>query len=321
MKTELIIANKSSGKMWEISNSTPEITWTTDRTGSPGTLKFNVIKAGDLSFTEGDVVRFSVDGQLQFYGWVFTKDKDRWGEIQVTCYDRIRYLKANASYNFQAQTAGDMLRQIASDLQLDVGEVGETGYPMDLVEEDQSCLDILGEAVDQTLLNTGTIWVLYDDANGLALRRPEDMVADVLIGEFSLLTDYHYKTDIDSQTYNYVKLARPNEETGLWETFVAEDSAAIGQWGMLQLYQTVDGDVNDAQVRARAEATLSYYDRRMRTLKVESLGVLGLRAGMMVRMKVAGLGDINLDQLVLLEKVTHTWHNDEHTMTFETLGI
>lgn len=109
MKTELIIANKSGGKMWEISNSVPEVTWSTERTGSPGTLKFNVLKAGDLSFAEGDIVRFSVDGQLQFYGWVFTKSKDRWGEIQVTCYDRIRYLKANASYNFEAQTAGDML--------------------------------------------------------------------------------------------------------------------------------------------------------------------------------------------------------------------
>ena len=69
MKTELIIANKSVGKMWEISNSVPEVTWSTERTGSPGTLKFNVLKAGDLSFAEGDIVRFSVDGQLQFYGW------------------------------------------------------------------------------------------------------------------------------------------------------------------------------------------------------------------------------------------------------------
>ena len=44
MKTELIIANKSVGKMWEISNSVPEVTWSTERTGSPGTLKFNVLK-------------------------------------------------------------------------------------------------------------------------------------------------------------------------------------------------------------------------------------------------------------------------------------
>jgi len=59
----------------------------------------------------------------------------------------------------------------------------------------------------------------------------------------------------------------------------------------------------------------------MRTLKVSSLGVPGLRAGQMVYMHVPGLGDINLDRYVLLEKVTHTWENDEHTMEFETMAI
>lgn len=157
MKTELIIANKSGGKMWEISNSVPEVTWSTERTGSPGTLKFNVLKAGDLSFAEGDIVRFSADGQLQFYGWVFTKSKDRWGEIQVTCYDRIRYLKANASYNFEAQTAGDMLRQIAADLQIDVGQVADTGYAIpDFYKEDESCLDILGKPSNRPCSTPGT---------------------------------------------------------------------------------------------------------------------------------------------------------------------
>ena len=41
----------------------------------------------------------------------------------------------------------------------------------------------------------------------------------------------------------------------------------------------------------------------------------------MVLMKVPGLGDINLDQYVLLEKVSHTWKNDQHTMSFETMAI
>ena len=102
---------------------------------------------------------------------------------------------------------------------------------------------------------------------------------------------------------------------------IAEDSANIGQWGLLQLYQTVDEDVNDAQMRAQAQASLAYYNRRMRTVKVNSLGVPGLRAGQMVLMKVPGLGDINLNQYVLLEQVTHTWENDVHTMEFETMAI
>ena len=54
---------------------------------------------------------------------------------------------------------------------------------------------------------------------------------------------------------------------------------------------------------------------------MNSLGVPGLRAGQMVLMKVPGLGDINLNQYVLLEQVTHTWENDVHTMEFETMAI
>lgn len=322
MTTELLIANKTSGKIWECSNSVSTVSWETERTGSPGKLTFTIIKSGDLSFTEGDVVRFSVGGQLQFYGWVFTKSKDRWGVIEVTCYDRLRYLKANASYGFYGQTAGQIIQQIAGDLQVDVGAIADTGYQIpSLVEEDQSCLDIIQSAVQQTLFNTGNIYVFYDDGNGLALQQPADMMSDTLIGENSLLLDYTYKTDIDSQTYNSVKLARPNEETGMADVVEAQNSETINQWGLLRLYQTVDGDVNTAQMEAQAAATLQYYNRRLRTLSVESLGVPGLRAGMMVLMKVPGLGDINLDQYVLLEKVSHTWENDTHTMTFETMAI
>lgn len=322
MKTELIIANKASGAVMEISKNTEEITYTTNRTGSPGQLDFTLIKAKGISFVEGDTVRLSVDGQLVFYGWVFTKSKDRWGVISVTCYDRIRYLKANASYAFYGQSAAGILRQIAGDLQLELGEVADTGYKLpSLIEEDQACIDIIQTAIQQTLLNTGKIYVLFDNGKGLSLKAPGDMKSSALIGEKSLLTNYTYKTDIDEQTYNSVKLARPNEETGRADVFVAQDSNHIGRWGLLQLYQTVDGDVNDAQLKAQAQTTLQYYNRRMRTLSVESLGVLGLRAGMMVLTRVKDLGDISLDQYVLLEKVTHTFQNDIHTMTFETLAL
>lgn len=320
--TELLISNKRSGKIWEVSNCVEQATWTTNRTGSPGKFEFTLIKAGDVAFLEGDIVRFSVDGQLQFYGWVFTKSKDRWGVIDVTCYDRLRYFKANASYAFYDMTVGQMIQQIAGDLQVDVGQIDDTGYAIpSFIKQDQGCLDIIGDAVQQTLLNTGKIYVFYDDGNGVALQESGNMISNVVIGDQSLLTDYTYKTDIDSQTYNYIKLARPNESTGLWETFVAQDSNTIGQWGLLQLYQTVDGDMNDAQIQAQAAASLSYYNQRMRTLSVSSLGVPGLRAGQMILMKVQGLGDINLDQYVLLEKVTHTWKNNVHTMDFDTMAI
>lgn len=217
----------------------------------PGTFKFTVNKAGDLSFVEGDIVRFTVDGQLQFYGWVFTKTKDRWGVIDVVCYDRLRYFKNSASYAFYDMTAGDILKQMAADMQIDVGAIADTGYKLpSLIEQDQTCSDIAEAAIQQTLLNTGTMYVMYDDGNGIALQEPANMISDTIIGECSLLTDYSYKTDIDQQTYNSVKLSRPNEQTGKKEIFIAQDSANIARWGLLQIYQSIDGAVNDAQATA-----------------------------------------------------------------------
>lgn len=321
MTYELLIATHA-GPIYNVANNVQSVTYTTNRTGEPGKLEFTLNKAGGISFFEGDVVRFSVDGTLVFYGWIFTKSKDRWDVIEVTCYDRVRYLKASASYAFYGQTAGEIIRKIAADFQLDVSDIEDTGYKIpSLIEEEQTCLDIIEEAVQQTLLNTGKIYVFFDDGKGLSLKEAGNMIDKTVIGDKSLLTDYTYKTDIDEQTYNSVKLARPNEETGRADVFVAQDSNTIAQWGLLQLYQTVDGDVNDAQVIAQAQATLKYYNQRMRTLSVTSLGVAGLRAGQMVLMKVEGLGDINLDQFVLLEKVTHTFENGSHTMDFDTLAI
>lgn len=319
---EFLIENKRNGKIFEVSKSVTTVSVETNRTGSPGKMTFTIIKSGDLDFLEGDTVRFSVDGQLQFFGWVFTKSKDRWGVIDVVCYDRLRYLKAKASYAFYGQTAGAILQQISADLQIDTGTVEDTGYQIpSLIEEEQTCFDIIEGALQQTLLNTGVIYVMYDNGTGVSLQRSDNMISNVIIGEKSLLTDYKYKTDIDSQTYNSIKLARPNEETGRADVFIAQDTSTIAQWGLLQLYQSVDGDVNDAQVKAQAATSLQYYNRRMKTLSVSSLGIPGLRAGQMVYMHVPGLGDINLDQYVLLEKVVHTWEQGVHTMEFETLPL
>ena len=322
MTVELIIAEKRTGKIWNASNATTNITYETNRTGSPGTLKFTVLKSGTLSFVEGDIVRFSVDGQLIFYGWVFTKSKDRWGEIDVTCYDRMRYLKANASYSFYGQTAGDIIKQIVDDFQLETADIADTGYLIpSLIETDQSCLDIIQGVVEQTLLNTGKLYVFYDNGDGLCLTAAEDMKSNIMIGDKSLVLDYTYKTDIDEQTYNSVKIAMANEETGGADVYIAQDTENIGKWGLLQLYQKVDNDSNSAQLKAQAEATLSYYNRRLRTLKVSSLGVLGLRAGQMILMQIENLGDINLNQWLLIEKITHTFENDKHTMDIELYEI
>ena len=318
MNYQLIITEKRTGNLWDCAPIVEKVELTTERTGSPGTLKFTLIKAGDISFVEGDEVVFSVDGQRLFYGWVFAKSKDRWGVIDVTCYDRIRYLKANASYNFYGLTAGEILTQIAEDFALPLGQIEDTGYKIpSLIEQDKSCIDMINDALNQTLLNTNRVYVFFDTPEGLCLRAAENMISDVLLGDHSLVTDYTYKTDIDQQTYNSVKLVQPNKETGKGDVYEAVDSGNIGRWGLLRLYQQVDEDLNQAQIKAQAEATLRYYNRRLRTLSLESIGVVGLRAGQMVYVRIQNLGDVDLSSYVLIDRASHTFENDTHTMSLD----
>ena len=315
MDVEFLIANKDTNTIYNVASCAQTAGWETSRTGSPG--KFTATLIGPVSVGVGDAVRFSVDGELQFYGWVFTVSKNRWLEMEITCYDRLRYLKANASYAFYNQGAENIIQLIAEDLQITLGKISNTGYLIpSLIEQEQTCLDIIGEAVQQTLLNTGRVFVFFDDGDGLSLQEAGSMISPYVLGEKSLLTDYTYDVDIDKQTYNSVKLSRPNEATGRSDVFIAKDDFTIGHWGLLQLYQTVDGDMNDAQVKAQAQASLEYYNRPMKSLSISALGVPGLRAGMMLYVNLP-----DLRQFVLLEKVSHTWENDAHTMEIETLTL
>lgn len=323
MTYQLLVAAKQSGKIYDLTNTTIQIDLRTERKTAPGKLTFQWVKTGtEVSFFEGDVVRLQVDGVTQFYGYIFTKDKNRWNEFTVTAYDRLRYLKANASYAFYGRTAAEIIQEIGADLQLGIGELADTGYAIpSLIKSNQSCINIVQEALDLTLLNTGRVFCLYDNGDGLSLKASDEWLSDVLIGTGSLLTDYQYKTDIDSSTYNYVKLSHPDSNKGMTEVVVAEDRANIAKWGMLQQYIQVNGDFNTAQLTAMAQQTLENANRRKRTLSVSCLGVPGLRAGQMIRMNVPMMGDINLDQYVLLETVTHHYQQGVHTMDFDTLEI
>ncbi len=319
---ELLIANKETGKIWDVSNLVDgEVEVSTQRSGAPAEIDFTVILNG-ISFGHGDIIRFSEDGELIFYGYVFTMTPDRWNRCEVTGYDRLRYLKTNATYAFYAMTAGDIIKQIAEDLQLDVGYLEDTGYKIpSLIESDKSCMDIIQDAINQTLLNTGEIYIFYDNGIGLSLIAARDWVTDITIGDKALVTDYNYSTTIDANVYNAVKLGKANEEEGTLETVIAQDSDNIERWGRLQLFQTIDEDLNTAQMGERAEATLKYYNRVRRTLSLESLGVPGLRAGMMIKVLLSRVGLESMAAMVLLESVVHTYGHDTHTMELETLEL
>lgn len=319
MSYKLLIFNAESNTMYDYAPVTQKVTYTTNRNGSAGKLTFTYLQEKPINLTEGAKVQFYVEGKEIFLGFVFVIEQDRWGVVSVTAYDQLRYLKAKASYSFVGKRLGEIIQQIATDMQLQVGNLEDTGYIIPtLTKENTECLDIIEYGLQVTQYNTGKTFVFYDDFGKLSLRESKNMMSDILIGNGSIITDYSYKSDIDSDTYNQVKLVRPNKETGQGDTYIFNDTSTIKKWGLLQKYEKVDENLNEAQINQQGNIMMAYYDRVLKTISVNGVGgAPGLKAGAMAMFKIKDVPELSNGYYLLLDQVKHTFSTGDHTMSVE----
>lgn len=322
MAASLLIQNKTSGVTMNYAKSCTQAEYTTNRTGNPGKFKFTLLKGNTVHFVEGDTVQFIWNNAKVFAGFVFTKQQDHLGVMEVTCYDQLRYLLAKDSFAWENASMETIIRDLANKFSLNVGTIDPTGYVIPTyIKENKKCLDIISSANELNVYNTSKVYIFRDNFGSLEYRLAENLMNATVIGNKSLLTEYKYKSDIDKESYNVVKLVRPNEETGRTDVYIAQDSNTIAAWGYLQYYEQVDENLNAAQIVEMSKTMLAYYNRVLRTLSITSIGVTGLYAGSMIMVKLSGLSDISLSQFLLLDKAVHTFVGDNHTMKLEVRNI
>ena len=179
------------------------------RDGSPGKLTFTVVKIMDnsgMSFDEGDQVCFYANGVLRFVGYVFKKKRDKEHHIEVTCYDKLRYLKNKYAYVFVNKTATEIVQAMCKDYNLPMGEIADTKYRIpSIAEENKEAIDIILTALEETLMNTGDLYVLMDNCGKIELKNCADMKTATTITAESA-QNFDYSTSIDDSTYNSVVL-------------------------------------------------------------------------------------------------------------------
>lgn len=314
MNVELLIQN---GNKVYIPIIEEGITWTTERKGTPGQLTFNVLKDELINFTEGNAVRLKVDNKNIFYGFVFVKKRDKSDLIKVTAYDQLRYLKNKDTYVYTNKTAGEFIQMIASDFNMQTGTIQNTGYKIaSRVEDNVTLFDMIQNGLDLTLENKKEMYVLYDDFGKIALKSIQSMYVNLLIDE-ETGENYDYTSSIDSDTYNKIKLVYDNEESGKRDVYIAQDSSNMNSWGVLQYFDTLQKGENG---KAKADALLSLYNKKTRNLTIKNaFGDTRVRAGSMVVVQL-NLGDVKLNNIMLVEKCKHTFKLNEHFMDLTLRG-
>lgn len=320
LNVELLIGNAGGGRAYQPPVE-EGIELSTERNSTPGKLVFK-IPGGNKDFSEGCPVRMTAGGQNLFFGFIFKMQRSKDGIITVTAYDQLRYLNNNDTIVYEDKTAAQLIQMLAQDYRLNVGVLEDTGYIIpSRIEENTSLFEMIENALDQTLLNTGNMFILYDDFGKLTLKGLESMrvghdgaylVVDEETGE-----NFDYTSSIDDNTYNKIKLTYDNEDTGYREVYIAQDGTNMNRWGILQYFDTLQKGENG---QAKADALLTLYNKKTRNLKItNALGDNRVRAGSMVVVNL-NLGDIKVKNFMLVEKCRHTYKEGEHRMDLTLRG-
>ncbi|WP_438435399.1 XkdQ/YqbQ family protein [Gorillibacterium sp. sgz500922] len=303
-----------NGVMWKIGQLVSEAQIKTARIGKAGSLELSFLRPSATGFTvePGNVVRLSYDGQVVFFGYVFSVTSGSDQEIKLTAYDQLRYLVANDTLVIQGMTATDVIRRQATKMDLTVGSLADTGYRIPkLAEDNKRMMDMICDALDETTRATGSTFVLFDAAGELTLKSLADMELPLLIGDGSLVYEYSQTRSIDNDTYNQIVLAQDNKTTGKRDLYVLKDSGNIAKWGLLQLYEVVDERLNAAQINQSLTNLIVLKNRESRTFRVSAIGDIRVRAGSSLHISIA---DVGKPLTYLVDECTHTISGGEHTM-------
>lgn len=306
------------------------VEWETELRDVPGKLTFRVLKDDTLNFQEGNNLKLTVNGTDMFCGFVFTKKRDKNNIITVTAYDQLRYLKNKHLYVYddEGETASIVIRNLAKDFQLRIGNIANSEYVIPpRVEDNVTLFDIIGNAMALTWEGSKKNYILYDDVGKLTLKdiEDEDLRLNLLICD-ETAEDFDYASTIDENTYNRVMLIQEEQKTGERKIYTApQDSTEfvasenIKKWGVLQYFDTMNGK-EAANPQDKANNMLELYNSVTRTLTINNaFGDVRVRAGCSLLCKLE-LGDVDLSQYMVVTNARHTFDNDHHYMTLKLKG-
>ncbi|MFD1203598.1 hypothetical protein ACFQ38_00405 [Sporosarcina contaminans] len=318
---EILIDNRK-GEVFEIPVKSFE--WKTERIGKASSFEADMYNDKPLEFPieGGAIIRVTEGKDKIFYGFAFEDGIKKSGDMSVKAYDQLRYLKNQDTYVMPSSTATAAIKRIAGMLNLSTGVLEDTKFTVPgIVEDEKEAFDVVAKFLDSTLIATNRNFILFDNFGKLDLRSIENLVIpadDFYIGDDSLLYDYDFTKSIDKETYNKIKFVRDNKKKAKRETFIAQDSANIKKWGLLQQFRKVDENMTDAQIKELVERSIKAYNKETKTLELSCLGNWKVRAGRMVYLYIEKIG---IEAYVMVDECTHRWNEGVHTMELKVKVI
>jgi len=318
---EIIIQQRGTGSTFNISEIVGNIEWYTDMVNSqPGFLTFDYERGDNIIPHYGDFIRFRVDGVNVFFGRVFTKNRKSHNTMNVKAYDLLKFLKNKHTYALPSMTSTQIFRRICTDFELPFRVIDNSVHNLPAqIHDNETLFSIMNDAFDQTIIATSHWFYLRDNFGTLEHVNINSQQTDLVIGDSSMAIDYDFQGSIAEDTFNRVRLTRENQQTMRREVFIVQHGGNISTWGLLQFSDSVDENLNMAQIDARASLILTAKNRPTRTLTITALGDLRVRAGNGVVLILEELRNegFSARQRAIVCNCSHRWSNSQHLMDIE----
>lgn len=322
MAVQVLVQDNTNGNIYDISGLVTDLSIETSLEPQPSKLTLNFVDDGKASIREGSPLMFKYDGLNMFYGYIFTHEITQKGKISITAYDQSRYLKTKDSYVFSGMTASQVFSKICQDFGIRYKIINPSSYILPpKAYDDKSLWEIFQDCLDMTLMNANEMYCIRDNFGTLEFAHMESYKTKIFIGDGSHATDFTYKSSIDDEVYNRVKLVQIDKENKKKNIYIVEDSNNIAKWGKLQYFEKVDEKMNDSQIKAKAHQILQAKNRLKRTISMEALGDGRIRAGSGI---FVGLEDLKQNGVVvnnyfIVSKCTQKWEGNKHNMSLELM--
>lgn len=263
----------------------------------------------------GNTVLF-VDNDLNvwFKGYIMKKPITEELNYSVTAYDSMFWMANNKdTFVLENKTIGEVMREIGNRFQLRISILSDSSYKIkSLPIEDMTAYDYFRKAEEATYSNTGEHFFLRTNIDGIIeLGKRTDKVHNFLISKGNLIS-YSYDEDA-TNIKTKVKLSRNKDKNTIIATSQSSDGW-IQKFGILQDTINVSEDITQSQLNLRAEQELSNRSGIEKKLTIDCLGVNGVFAGDIVLLSIP---EINIEGSYYVNKDTHNYSNNTHTMSLE----
>jgi len=262
---------------------------------------------------EGESISFEWEKKRIFVGIVFAFDVDVTGAMTLTCYDSNVYLvKSKDIRKFTNKKASDIVRQIAKDFGIPIGEIADTGYVIPkLIFRDTSLYEMILTALTLTRKQTGKRFFVDNKDGKLTLTTPASAKKRFILKAGDNITGATYSRSIE-ETKTQVKVSGGDKKKPV--TSIVKNEALRQKYGVMQHVEIMDEKATASQVKQRAANLLAEMAVINDQANVDAFGIPEVITGTAIYVVEPMTGLVGG---YYVSNDTHTFEGGLHTMSLE----